>query len=257
MKETVTAGNLKFEIRRSSRRKKLGLTVDRGGELVVHSPATAGESELRQWIDKKLLWVHQKLLLKENHQGPTEPLEIVSGERIAYLGNNYRLKIVEMQDEPLWFDGEWFRLRKTDREEAPRHFQNWYEKAGGRWLKGRVKYWEPRSGRAPSGISIRDLGFRWGSCGKNGMLHFNWRLLQLQVRLIDYVIVHEFAHLHERNHTREFWKVLDRILPDWRERKSELGMARPEMVWCTNDNNETKEPQRSVPDVNCRTASFS
>ncbi len=227
MKETVTAGNLKFEIRRSSRRKKLGLTVDRGGELVVHSPATAGENELRQWIDKKLLWVHQKLLLKENHQGPTEPLEIVGGERIAYLGNNYRLKIVEMQDEPLWFDGEWSCLRKINQDQAPRHFQKWYQDKGGQWLTNRLKYWEPRSGGAPSGISIGDLGFRWGSCGRNGVLHFNWRLLQLPVRLIDYVIAHEFSHLHERNHTREFWRVLDRILPDWRERKSGLGMARP------------------------------
>ncbi len=237
MKETVTVGNLLFEIRRSSRRKKLGLTVDRGGELVVHSPMTAGENELRPWIEKKLLWVHQKLLLKQDRQGPTEPLEIVSGEKIAYLGNNYRLKIVEVQDEPLWFDGQWFYLRNANREEAQQRFQEWYQNKGAQWLMNRVKYWEPRAGRTPSGVFIGDLGFRWGSCGKNGELHFSWRLLQLQIRLIDYVIAHEFAHLHEHHHTKEFWKVLDRVLPDWRERKDELSMARSEMVWCTNGNN--------------------
>ena len=57
--------------------------------------------------------------------------------------------------------------------------------------------------------------------GRTG-LYFNWRLLQLPVRLIDYVIVHELAHLLEHNHTLEFWRVLDRVLPDWRERKSML-----------------------------------
>ena len=233
MKEKLFVGNLEFEIRRSPRRKKLGLTVDRGSELVVHSPENTSENELRQWIESKLLWVHQKLLLKKKHPGPVNRLEIVNGERIAYLGNNYRLRIVEAQDEPLLFDGQWFYLRKTNSEEALQHFQKWYQNAGGRWLADRVKYWESKAGRTPSRICIGNLGFRWGSCGKNGVLYFNWRLLQLQERLIDYVIVHEFAHLYELNHTKKFWRVLDCVLPDWRERKDELNMARAEMSWCT------------------------
>lgn len=239
MKEKLVVDSLEFEIRRSPRRKKLGLTVDRGGELVVHSPANANENELRQWVERKLLWVHQKLLLKKEHPGHPHPLEMVNGENIAYLGYNYRLKLVEDQEEPLSFDGQWFYLCKAKRKGAPKHFRNWYQKEGGRWLTNRVKYWEPKAGKRPSGVSIGELGFRWGSCGKNGVLHFNWRLLQLHVRLIDYVIAHEFAHLHERNHTQGFWRVLDRVLPDWRERKNELNRTRAEMVWCR----EGKLPQ--------------
>jgi predicted metal-dependent hydrolase len=73
---------------------------------------------------------------------------------------------------------------------------------------------------APSGIKLSDLGFRWGSCGKKNVVRFNWRVLQLPVHLIYYVIVHELAHLLEHNHTREFWRILDRTVPDWRERRS-------------------------------------
>jgi predicted metal-dependent hydrolase len=69
---------------------------------------------------------------------------------------------------------------------------------------------------------VGDLGYRWGSCGKNDVIYFNWRLLQLPIRLIDYVVVHELAHLLEHNHTREFWRILDRVLPDWRQRQREL-----------------------------------
>ncbi|HIJ56412.1 MAG TPA: M48 family metallopeptidase [Deltaproteobacteria bacterium] len=222
MTETLNIGGLEFEIRRSSRRKKLGLTVDRSGELVVHAPEDADKEELARWVHSKLLWVHQKLALKQEMTRAAYQPEFVSGETIFYLGRNYRLKIVDDQDSPLRFDGHWFFLRRKNVAEAPKHFQRWYSETGSRWLHKRVASWEHRAGTVPGQVTLGDLGYRWGSCGKKGALHFNWRLLQLPVRLVDYVIVHELVHLQERNHTPEYWRTMDRILPDWRDRKSEL-----------------------------------
>jgi predicted metal-dependent hydrolase len=239
MNEVLVVDNLEFEVRRSIRRKTLGLTVDRAGELVVHSPLTASEAELHNWVERKLLWVHQKLLRKEEYSQGVNRLEVVSGETIAYLGHNYRLKIVKKQPVPLQFDGQWFSLRERDRREAPKHFQNWYQETGTEWLNGRVKFWEPKAGILASMIIVSDLGFRWGSCGNGGTLRFNWRLIQLPMRLVDYVLVHELVHLHESNHTSEFWRTLGRVLPDWKERKEELGCKRAEMLWYT-DGDEVK-----------------
>ena len=232
MNEVLVVDSLEFEVRRSIRRKTLGLTVDRAGELVVHSPAMASEAELQNWVEQKLLWVHQKLLRKEEYSQGINRLEVVSGESIAYLGQNYRLKIVKKQSVPLRFDGQWFSLRERDRLEAPRHFQSWYQHTGTEWLNERVRFWEPKAGISASKITVSDLGFRWGSCGKNGVLFFNWRLLQLPVRLVDYVIAHELVHLREHNHTPEFWRILGRVIPDWKERKEELSRKHAEMVWC-------------------------
>lgn len=232
MSEVLVVDKLEFEVRRSSRRKTLGLTVDRAGELVVHSPITASEAELHNWVKQKLLWVHRKLLRKEEYSQGINRLEVVSGESIAYLGQNYRLKIVKKQSVPLRFDGQWFSLRERDRLEAPKHFQIWYQDTGTEWLNERVRVWEPKAGIVASKITVGDLGFRWGSCGKNGVLFFNWRLLQLPVRLVDYVITHELVHLREHNHTPEFWRILGRVIPDWKERKEELSRKRAEMVWC-------------------------
>lgn len=239
MNEVLVIDNLEFEVRRSHRRKTLGLTVDRSGELVVHSPATACEAELHKWVEQKLLWVHQKLLRKEEHSCGIHSLEMVSGESIAYLGQNYRLKIVKEQPVPLQFDGQWFCLRKRDRPAAPKHFQNWYINVGTEWLNERVQFLVPKAGISASKIAVSDLGYRWGSCGKNGVLHFNWRLLQLPVRLVDYVITHELVHLHENNHTPGFWRILGRVLPDWKERKEDLSRKRSEMLWCI-DGDEIK-----------------
>lgn len=231
MSEVLIVGNLAFEVRRSKRRKSLGLTVDRAGELVVHSPETASEDELHKWVERKLLWVHQKLLRKEEQSRGIHRLEMVSGESIAYLGQNYRLRIVKDQPIPLYFDGQWFLLREMDRQDAPMHFQAWYQYTGTEWLHERVRFWEPKVGMYTSKIIVSDLGFRWGSCGKNGVLYFNWRLLQLPIFLVDYVVAHELVHLQQHNHTPEFWRMLGRVLPDWKERKEELSNKRSEMLW--------------------------
>src|SRR3972149_1568841 len=100
MNEVLVVNNMEFEERRSPPRKTLGLTVDRFGELVVHSPETASKAELHKWVERKLLWVHQKLLCKKEFSRETHWLEAVSGESISYHGQNYRLRIVKEQPEP-------------------------------------------------------------------------------------------------------------------------------------------------------------
>jgi predicted metal-dependent hydrolase len=232
MSETIEIGDLIFEVRRSPRRRTLSLTVDRGGELVIHSPVAATAQELERWARSKLLWVHRKLALKEGlapkHRGP----EFVSGESFSYLGRSYRLAIGAEQEESLRFDGRRFYLRRDARMGASEHFRRWYISAGKDWLARRVQWLARTTGRSPTCIEVRDLGFRWGSCGRSGGALFNWRLLQLPVRLVDYVIVHELTHLIEPHHGPTFWRALDRSLPDWRDRREELRMKAQEVYWC-------------------------
>ena len=224
MNTTLAIADLKFEVRRSPRRKTLGLTVDRAGELVVHVPEAVGEDEVWRWVRRKLVWVHQKLGAQNELIRAEQRPDFVSGESIFYLGRNYRLKVVNTQNAPLRFDGQWFYLRRKDRGDAPAHFRQWYVDTGTPWLHKRVETLQPRTGTSPSRMSLGELGFRWGSCGKNGVLYFNWRLLQLPVRLVDYVIVHELVHLLERNHTPKFRRIMDTVLPDWHNRKVKAGV---------------------------------
>lgn len=232
MSETLELSGLSFEVRRSARRRTLALTVDRGGELVIHSPTSATEQELMGWARRKLLWVHRKLALKEELAlGVREP-EFVNGENFYYLGRCCRLAVNPEQDEPLTFDGRRFHLRRGERRFATGHFRRWYSATGKEWIEKRVWLLSRRVGCSPSRIEIRDLGFRWGSCGKNGVVFFNWKMLQLGVRLVDYLIVHELSHLIEPHHGPQFWRVLDCSLPDWRERKEELQYKAREIYWC-------------------------
>ena len=94
----LEVGGLTFEVRRSLRRKTLGLTVDRGGELVIHAPENTTDHELTRWTRSKLLWVHRTLARKEALAPKVRAPEFVSGENFSYLGRNYRLKIVRESD---------------------------------------------------------------------------------------------------------------------------------------------------------------
>ena len=221
MTETLQLNGLVFEVRRSDRRKTLGLTVDRGGELVAHVPFATSAEELARWINKKLLWVYQKLALKAEAAPKVQAPEYVSGEAFSYLGRRFSLKVVPNQRLPLHFDGTRFILRR-DARPAEAHFRRWYLETGTEWLHQRVDRLSQHTTRKPKKIEVRDLGFRWGSCGKGGVVYFNWKVIQLPVRLVDYVIMHELVHLVEGHHGPEFWKALSRAMPDWQKRKEAL-----------------------------------
>lgn len=93
MSEMLELDGLTFEIRRSTRRRTLGLTVDRGGELVLHAPFEIGRDALAAWARSKLFWVHRKLALKKATIPRALSPEYVTGETFAYLGQRYRLAL--------------------------------------------------------------------------------------------------------------------------------------------------------------------
>jgi predicted metal-dependent hydrolase len=223
--ETLELADLAFEIHRSSRRQTLGITVDRDGELVIHAPEAATHKNLERWVRGKLLWVHQRLLEKAKIVSNQEQPGFIGGESFSYLGRSYRLRVVSEKDVPLQLEGGWFVLRQRDHRCADEIFRSWFIKVGTHWLTERVEFLSPRIGLKPERVVVRDLGYRWGSCGKYGALFFNWRLMQLPVRLVDYVILHEMTHLVEPNHGAGFWSRLECALPDWRERREELSGA--------------------------------
>lgn len=222
MSEALQVEGVVLEVRRSHRRSTLGLTVDRTGDVIVHAPSTVTSEEMAAWIKRKLIWVHQKLAAKAAGSARHSPPEFVTGEAFSFLGRSYILRLVANQWEPLAFDGEAFRLRRDARGTAQNHFRHWYVREGRAWLENRVTMLAPRVGTLPAGVRVRDLGFRWASCTQDGALNFNWRLLQLPRRLIDYVILHELTHLVEPNHGSHFWRRLELALPHWRELKEEL-----------------------------------
>ena len=105
---------------------------------------------------------------------------------------------------------------------AREHFIRWYSERARIWLPARVAEYESRMEVKPAGVKVQDLGYRWGSCGKGHWLYFHWKSILLPAPIVEYVVVHEIAHLHEPHHTPAFWLRVERAMPDYARRKAWL-----------------------------------
>jgi len=218
----LVVDDLTFEVRRSLRRKSIEIAVDRGGELIVAVPADVTTEAITVFIRNKKFWVYTKLAEKQARQQPIKGKEFVSGEGFPYLGRSYRLLLVDAQDRPLKFEAGRFRLLRTEVANGREHFIRWYSEHALGWIRQRVRLWAKRLAAQPTRVEIRELGYRWGSCSKDGGLNFHWATMLLPTHLVEYVIVHELVHLHEPNHTPEFWQRVERAMPDYEQRKAWL-----------------------------------
>jgi predicted metal-dependent hydrolase len=223
MTETATLFDLSFELRRSNRRKTLGITVDRGGELVLHIPARASMEQIAPTVRQKLLWIHKTLAGKRTLQQRLPTKDFVSGESFHYLGRSYQLLLTsEAQTRPLLLRYGRFHLLRSEQPRAREHFVRWYSDHALPWLRARVEPWARRIGVRPPHAAIKHLGFRWASCGEGGRLNFHWKTILLPPGIIDYTIAHEVVHLLHHDHGPEFQRALARAMPDHQERQQWL-----------------------------------
>ena len=222
MSEALVVDDLTFEVRRSARRKTMEITLDRGGELVISAPPGVDEDVLAGFVREKRFWLYTKMAEKEALQQPVGGKEFVRGEGFLYLGRSHRLLLVDAQDVPLKLKDGQFHLLRSEVDRGREHFVRWYTQHARPWLERRVAQWAARMGATAAGVDVLDLGYRWGSCGHGGMLNFHWATILLPARVIDYVVVHELAHLAEPNHTPTFWAGVARALPEYEQRKAWL-----------------------------------
>ncbi len=223
-RDVITVGDLDFQLRRSARRKTIGITVDRDGSLLLHAPTDCLRETVERVAKEKELWVHTKLAEKEMLNASSVDKEFVAGEGFHYLGRSYRLSFVEgPEHRPLRLYQGRFQLRSDCRERARQHFIDWYSRHAQPWLRSRTERFLGRMDVEAEAIEVRDLGYRWGSCGVRAV-HFHWRTILLPPRIIDYVIVHELAHVHEPHHGEAFWMRVERAMPDYEERKRWLAV---------------------------------
>jgi predicted metal-dependent hydrolase len=224
MSERLVVDDLVFDLKRSPNRRSLGITVDRGAELTVHAPPPCPVDTIEAFVRRKRFWVYSKLALKGLLFAHSTVRDFVTGETFHYLGRSYRLKLVEGSEitasaMPLRLFGGFFLLPRGERQRAEKHFRHWYSRQAEAWLPPRVERLARRLGVVPGGLSIRDLGHRWGSCGAGGRIYVHWSTLQLPPRIVEYVLGHEILHLAEPRHSVDFWRRLERAMPDLAERR--------------------------------------
>lgn len=198
-----------YQIVRSSRRKNLTITVERDRSIIVHAPESASDEAIQRVVDSKRQWLFEKLNHPQKYQDLPHPpgKEVVAGESALYLGQEYRIEIQETPSGEVEFTKH-FTIPNARKEKRREVLKEWYLNRAREIVLPRTRRFADELGVHFTEAKIVDNRYRWGSCTVKDCVNFNWRLIKAPMFVIDYVIVHELAHLLEANHTPRFWNIV-------------------------------------------------
>lgn len=201
--------DLTYTIKRSPKRRKLTITVERDRRIVVHAPESTPESTIRKVVESKRQWINEKVSHAQKYEMLPHPpgKELVNGESTLYLGREYQIEIVATESKEIKFEQRF--LIPNSLVGGQKHvLRDWYKKQAKRKILPKVESFAVTLGVNVAKARIMDSRFRWGSCTVRNNVNLNWRLIKAPMFVIEYVIVHELAHLIEANHTPRFWSIV-------------------------------------------------
>jgi len=214
---------LNYTVVRSPRRKKLTITVERDRTVMVHVPREMPEAEVHRLVDAKRQWILAKLRDPQKYKDRTHPpgKEVVNGESAPYLGRDYRIQVTETQSGDIELS-EMFLVPPAHQFKRREVLRDWYVAQAKDRILARAEQHARELGVEFAGARIVNNRYRWGSCTVGDNVNFNWRLIKAPMFVIDYVIVHELAHLIESNHTSTFWSIVRAKTPTMEKAKAWL-----------------------------------
>jgi predicted metal-dependent hydrolase len=227
--EVLHIGDLDVHVRVSDHRQNIRLTIERDATVTAVVPPQTDPAKLAQVITAKRQWLYAKLRERAANGEPRPPREYVTGEGFPYLGRSYRLLIVKEAPQSVLMKRGRLELRQDSVKAAARHLTRWYRNAGEPWLRKRSIPWVARMGIEVASLQVLPLGYRWGSCSQHGKINIHWATMQLPPELVDYVLVHELAHLEQPDHGPDFWHIVERTMPDCASRRERLRHLGPDL----------------------------
>jgi len=209
-------------------RKTMEIAVHPDGQVVITAPLDAELDAIRDRVHKRARWITRQIAWFQQFQPRTPPRRYVGGETHLYLGRQYRLKVMQAERDGVKLSRGYFFVscrNSPEPEKVRRLLGNWYlEKARKKYSEVLVSLLPTfrRLGHADPTLQIRKMKTRWGSLSPGGILTLNRDLIRAPRECIEYVITHELCHLRHRDHSREFYQMLEQLLPDWEKRKHRL-----------------------------------
>ncbi|MDU2489164.1 MAG: SprT family zinc-dependent metalloprotease [Clostridium celatum] len=206
--------------------KNVTLKVKRDGSIHLTVPETATDDYIERVISNKQEWIESQLKhFNENYEKPKEK-EMVSGESFKYLGKNYRLKVIEAKEEFVRLYRGYIEIYVNDKNNTAKKqelLKKWYQEKAKKKFAELVHEYEEVVKEEVNNIKVITMQTRWGSCNvENRNINLNLELIKKPRYCIEYVILHELAHLKYPNHSKQFWEYMGVHMPNWEWRKNKL-----------------------------------
>lgn len=212
-----------------SQRKTVSLTIQRDGLLIVRAPLKMPEKNIREIVAQKEAWIlkHQAARQTAPEKKPYRP-----GDSLPLLGKPIPLKVIPGQQATLtWLDGQRLELSEAGLPHTALLIKRWYQARAREYFTARVAELANQFQLQPAAIRITSARTRWGSCSAKNRLAFTWRLVMAPPAVVDYVILHELAHIAVKNHSPQFWQKVGSMLPGYAQQRQWLKTHGRELDW--------------------------
>ena len=233
--EVIIFADLQIEVRRRAYRRTLSLIVQPNGVIELRTAIGARRAELMDFLQAHREWLLRSLQ-RVRERKRLHPLKTLrDGEELLFLGRPHtlRLQAAAVRSARVLLAPDTLLLQVPQRqwsekfllEECPQFWPavwRFYEESAHRLLPDRVRYYAEKMQQYPESVKIRGYKTRWGSCSYGGHISFNWRLLFAPLEIVDYIVVHELAHLRHYNHSPRFWQLVQSQMPNCRAQRQWL-----------------------------------
>lgn len=187
-------------------RKTITMKIDEAWELIVKAPFFMSKKMIEDFINKNKTWVE-----KRKNQVLERIKKYIENEKFLFFWDEYELKF-EWKLKNIEFDWMYFYLDKKYKNKANILFTNFYKKEAKKHIEKRINFIADKYNLKFNNLKITSAKTRWGSCTSARNINFSYRLIMAPVKTIDYVIVHELAHLTEMNHSKDFWDLVEKMM---------------------------------------------
>ncbi len=215
--------NIEYVIKRSKRRKRtVALKIDDNGNVIIMVPYRMSSTEIHKFVQSKEKWIQKHITNILEKKKKIKSKKFQSGEYFLYLGKRYKLIVHNNVDFKLHLTGENFILSSDYALKAKDLFINWYKEAAYLYISEKALYFADILKVKFKNIKIISARSRWGSCSADNRLHFNYKIIMAPGDVVDYVVLHEVAHIIEKNHSKRFWNIVGKIMPDYKIKRKWL-----------------------------------
>ena len=202
-------------IKTSRRSKSISLKI-RNGELEISCPYNTSEIFLKNLIERKKEWINKNIdRSRKNHK----KIDQISNGFITFKGLVLQLIYKKSNFERITVEDNELKIFYSDKSKSKKLIIEWLKLQANNFLRARLSFLSKRISIEFNSLTIKSYTARWGSCNIKGDIFLNWKLIMLPESVIDYVLIHELAHINVPNHSKEFWRLVKKKDPNYCKNK--------------------------------------
>jgi predicted metal-dependent hydrolase len=215
---------IEYKVKRS-KRKTIGIKISPQEGVILAVPIRCTDATIQHVLNKKASWIIKKKNMLQDRSNMLKDREFINGEKLKLLGDDIDFNIIrgDFQKCSARFDTKGFTIyinnlatAEEQKDAIKTSLNKLYREIAKKLFLDRTNYYSQILKLYPERIVIKEQKTVWGSCSSKNNINYNWRVIMAPITIVDYIVVHELCHLKYANHSKEYWQLVENIIPEYR-----------------------------------------